>query len=254
MIDKSQSTLMRGFAIVEYVVSADRPLSSAYLAEALTLPKATVHRICQQLAAAGLLAREPDGKRFLGGSRLRKMALATLSNAVLGAHRHAILKALSDEVGETVNLTVMQGSEIVYLERVETNWPYRIHLPVGSRLPLHCTATGKLFLAYLPRARRDKLIGSLSLTAHTPNSITRREPLLEQLQDIARAGVGLDCGEYLEDLISIAVPVLDEDRAMYLALAVHAPAARKSLHELRQYFPAMRRAAGQLAAADGAAA
>ena len=128
----TQSTLVRGFLIAEKIVQADRPLSSAFLAEELDLPKATVHRICQQLEEEGLLQREPGGKRFTGGRRLRGLAMSTLSNSVIGAHRHSILQALSREVGETCNLTVLDGNEIVYLDRVETNWAYRIHLPVGT--------------------------------------------------------------------------------------------------------------------------
>ena len=90
----TQSTLIRGFTIVERIVQADRPLSSAYLAEELDLPKATVHRICQQLEDEGLLQREPGGKRFTGGKRLRNLAMSTMSNSVLSAHRRSILQAL----------------------------------------------------------------------------------------------------------------------------------------------------------------
>ena len=246
----TQSTLIRGFLIVEKIVQADRPLSSAYLAEELDLPKATVHRIAQQLEEEGLLQREPGGKRFTGGKRLRELAMATLSNAVLGAPRRAILKTLSEEVGETCNLTVLDGNEIVYLDRVETNWPYRIHLPVGSHLPLHCTATGKLFLANMKPAARRRLIDGLTLTRHTDQTITDPQALELQLQKIAEEGVGFDTGEYLEGMVAIAVPVIGEDNRMCFAIAIHAPSARKSLSELRQYLPVLRHAAARMAASE----
>jgi DNA-binding IclR family transcriptional regulator len=246
----TQSTLIRGFLIVEKIVQADRPLSSAYLAEELDLPKATVHRIAQQLEEEGLLQREPGGKRFTGGKRLRELAMATLSNAVLGAPRRAILKALSDEVGETCNLTVLDGNEIVYLDRVETNWPYRIHLPVGSHLPLHCTATGKLFLANMKPAARRRMIEGLTLKRHTELTITDAEQLEQQLARIADEGVGYDSGEYLEGMVAIAVPVIGENGQMCFAIAIHAPSARKSLDELRQYLPTLRRAAARMAALE----
>ena len=246
----TQSTLIRGFLIVEKIVQADRPISSAYLAEELDLPKATVHRIAQQLEEEGLLQREPGGKRFTGGKRLRELAMTTLSNAVIGAPRRAILEALSQEVGETCNLTMLDGSEIVYLDRIETNWPYRIHLPVGSHLPLHCTATGKLFLANMRPAARRRLIDSLSLSRHTDLTITNAEQLEQQLDKIANEGVGYDTGEYLEGMIAIAVPVIGEDGQMCFAIAIHAPSARKSIDELRQYLPIMRRAAARMAALE----
>lgn len=248
--DATQSTLIRGFLIVEKVVQADRALSSAYLAEELDLPKATVHRIAQQLEEEGLLQREPGGKRFTGGKRLRKLAMATLSNSVLSAHRRAILQALSDEVGETCNLTVLVGNEIVYLDRIETNWPYRIHLPIGSHLPLHCTATGKLFLANMKPAVRRRMINSLTLTRHTDLTVTEPDVLAEQLRKIAEEGVGYDTGEYLDGMVSLAVPVIGDKNQICFALAVHAPSVRKSLSELRQYLPALRHAAARLATSE----
>lgn len=243
----TQSTLLRGFQIVERIVQADRPLSSAYLAEELDLPKATVHRIAQQLEDEGLLQREPGGKRFTAGRRLRDLAMGTLANAVIGAPRHAVLQELSREVGETCNLTVLDGSEIVYLDRVETNWPYRIHLPVGSHLPLHCTATGKLFLANMRPAQRRRMVDGLTLKRYTDLTVTDRDTLDAQLDRIADEGVGYDVGEYLEGMVAIAVPVIGEDNRMCFAIAIHAPSARKSVNELRQYLPILRHAAARLA-------
>ena len=243
----TQSTLIRGFLIAEKIVQADRPLSSAYLAEALDLPKATVHRIAQQLEEEGLLQREPGGKRFTGGKRLRALAMATLSNAVIGAPRRSVLQALSEEVGETCNLTVLDDNEIVYLDRVETNWPYRIHLPVGSHLPLHCTATGKLFLAHMKPAARRRLLDSLTLKRYTDLTITDAAQLELELDRIADEGVGYDTGEYLEGMVAIAVPVIGRDGQMCFAIAIHAPSVRKSLDELRQYLPPLRHAAARMA-------
>ena len=246
----TQSTLIRGFLIVEEIVQADRPLSSTYLAEKLGLPKPTVHRVAQQLEREGLLQREPGGKRFTGGRRLRNLAMATLSNSVLNAHRTAILQDLSKEVGETCNITTLDGHEILYLDRVETNWPYRIHLPIGSRLPLHCTATGKLFLANMSPKTRHRLTHTLTLTRYTPLTITDPDKLEEQLREIAAEGVGYNRGEYLEGMVAISVPVIGEDNRMCFAIAIHAPSIRKSLNELRQYLPNLRHAASRLAASD----
>lgn len=246
----TQSTLSRGLLITEKIVQAERPLSSAFLAEELDLPKATVHRIAQQLEEEGILQREPGGKRFTGGKRLRNLAFSTLSNSVLTAHRSLILQELSDEIGETCNLTVLDGNEIVYLDRVETNWPYRIHLPVGSHLPLYCTATGKLFLANMKPAIRKRVLGSLSLVEHTDRTITDLAVLEAQLDTVSEEGVGYDNGEYLDGMVSLAVPVIDARGQMCFAIAAHAPAERKSLSELRQYLPALRRAAGRMAAAE----
>ena len=151
---------------------------------------------------------------------------------------------------QTVHLTALDGHEIVYLDRVETNWPYRIHLPIGSRLPLHCTATGKLFLANMKPKTWHRLIHTLTLTRNTTMTITDPDELEAQLHEIAAEGVGYDTGEYLEGVVALAVPVMDADDRIYFAIAVHAPSVHKSLDELRQFLPNLRHATARLAASD----
>ncbi|KXF82978.1 IclR family transcriptional regulator [Enterovibrio coralii] len=247
---ETQSTLIRGFHILEKIVKAEKPLSSVYLAEELDLPKQTVHRIAQQLEEEGLLQREPDGKRFTAGARLLDLARGTLKNSSINAHRYTILKELSDEIGETCNLTILDGYQILYLERVETNWPYRIHLPVGANFPLHCTASGKLFLADMKATTRKRLLKSMSLTRETSQTITDTVQLEAHLAKIAEDGVGTDSGEFLDDMVAIAVPVINNENRVVFTVAVHAPSARKTTEELRQYLPLLRRAAQRLAVAE----
>ncbi len=221
-------------------------MSSAEAAEAVELPKSTVHRMATQLEAQGYLQRVPGSKRFSGGARLHDLALAAVSNSVIGAPRHAILQSLSEEIEETCNCTMLDGSHIVYFDRVEANWPYRIHLPVGSRVPLHCTASGKLFLALMPRSQRDRMLQTLTLDRYTDQTITDPIRLNTQLERIGKERISIDEGEYLDGLISLAIPVFDEHERICFAIAVHAPTARRSVPELRQYLPAMRRAAAKL--------
>ena len=133
--NNAQSALVRGLAIIEWICAQDRPVSSAEAAEAVGLPRATAHRMAQQLEAQGYLQHMPGSKRFSGGPKLHSLALAALSNSVIGAPRHAILQSLSEEIEETCNCTMLEGNHIVYFDRVEANWPYRIHLPVGTHVP-----------------------------------------------------------------------------------------------------------------------
>ncbi len=239
---------LRAFSILNYVVESNRPVSSADLISDLGLPKATAHRLAGKLEEEGFLQREPVRNRYLAGPRLHDFALAILSNKVLGAPRHAILAALAAEIGETCNCTMMDGDSIVYLDRVQTNWPYRIDLPVGTRLPLHCTASGKLFLAHLPKATRDRLIYNVPLPRQTDRTVTDPALLEEELERIAVDGVGVDNEELMPGMVAISVPVYDESNRMCLTVAVHAPTIRKSLTELRQYLPALRRSAAALSA------
>ena len=243
----TQSTLIRAFLMLETMMKANKPLTSAYLAEDLDLPKATVHRIAQQLEEEGLLQREPNGKRFVGGLRLRKLATSVLSNSVMTASRHIILQSLSEQINETCNLTALDGNEIIYLDRIESNWPYRIHLPVGSHLPLHCTAAGKLFLANMNASWQQRYLRAITLNKYTDKTILDVEELRAQLKLITKKEVGYDKGEYIDGMIALAVPVKNEMGEVCFSIAVHAPSARISIEELEAYLPQLNEAAKKIA-------
>jgi len=241
-------TILRGLIVLEKVIQARRPISATDLIEELELPKPTVNRILQQLEEEGLLQREPVNRRYMPGPRTRDMALGVMSNRALGAPRHAILQALSEEIGETCNCTMLDGDHTVYFDRVEANWPYRIQLPVGSHLPLHCTASGKLFLAQMSATQRRRLIGAVPLKRYTDRTITDIAMLSEELKRIEGDGIGIDNEEFMAGMVAIAVPVFNDANEICFTVAVHSPTIRKPLEALRQYVPSLRRAAAAMAA------
>lgn len=245
----SHPTILRGLVVLEKVIQAQRPISSSDLTEELDLPKPTLNRILQQLEEEGLLQRDPISRRYIPGYRARDMALGVLSHKALGAPRHAILQALSDEIGETCNCTMLDGNQTVYFDRVESNWPYRIQLPIGSKLPLHCTASGKLFLAYMKPRQRQRLLQAAPLKRYTERTITDPELLAEELRRIEQDGVGVDNEEFLAGMVALAVPVMNPANEVCFTLAVHAPTVRKPLAELRQYLPTLRQAAAAMSTA-----
>ncbi len=233
---------------MEKVVEAQRPVSAAELIEELGLPKPSVHRILQQLEEEGLVQREPINRRYLPGVRAQALAFSTASHKVLGAPRHAILGALSEEIGETCNCTMLDGDHTVYFDRVESNWPFRIQLPVGSHLPLHCTSSGKLFLAHMNTRQRKHLITAAPLKRYTNRTITDPELLIAELKKIEAEGIGVDNEEFMAGMVALAVPVFNSQNEICFTIAVHAPTIRKPLEELRQYIPSLKRAAGAMAA------
>ncbi|CCN70314.1 IclR family transcriptional regulator [Vibrio nigripulchritudo] len=240
-------TIMRGFVVLEKVVQAPKPVSTSDLIEELGLPKPTLNRILQQLEQEGLVEREPVSRRYIPGLRAREFSLGIMSNHALSAPRHAILKVLSQEVDETCNCTMLDGDHTVYFDRVEANWPYRIQLPVGSQLPLHCTASGKMLLAHMTPKVRDKLVHATPLKSYTPFTLTDSNQLQEELDQIRREGIAFDREEFMEGMVAIAVPVRDKQGSVCFTVSVHAPKIRKSLEELRLYLPFLNKAANALA-------
>jgi len=128
---------MRLFALLEVIAAKDQRYSLQALVEQTGLPKPTLHRMLQQLEASGLLQREDDGRHYGTGTRLRRLAENLLLNDTHHGARHAVLRHLVEEVGESCNITALSGDEVIYLDRVETAAPLRFYLQPGSRVPAH---------------------------------------------------------------------------------------------------------------------
>jgi len=247
-VGKNSSPLLRGLLILEKVSTSSRALTVADLLEEVDIPKPTVHRITAQLEEAGYLQYEPNNKRLTIGPKLKDIGFDVLTNRVSGAPRHAILKALSEEIEETCNCAMLDGDHTIYFDRVESDGLYRIDLKIGSHLPLHCTASGKLFLAHMPANQRKKLISAAPLKQYTERSITDPVQLEAELKLIKRDGIGIDDEEFVPGMVALAVPVFNAKNEICFTVAMHAPAIRKSLALLRQYLPSLKRAAASMSA------
>jgi IclR family acetate operon transcriptional repressor len=119
-----------------------------------------------QLLEAGFVVRDTDERQFGVGPALRQLALDTLNHGSLRGLRHEVLADLVAEVGETCNFTTTDGAGVLYLDRVEAPWPWRLTLDVGAHVPLHCTASGKLFLAFMPERATRAVAGAPEAAAH----------------------------------------------------------------------------------------
>jgi len=245
-LDRSAAAV-RAFAVLDALAAADGPAALADISLQVGLPKPTVHRLLAQLESAGVVMREPQGKRFSVGARLSRLALQVLANSTQRGSRHAILRALVDELGETCNLTMLDGDEVVYLDRVDTASQLRVSLQPGSRVPVHCSASGKLLAALLPAAQRTRLLAHARLAPFTSKTLTTREALEAELARVRREKVGTDDEEYITGLACVAVPVVGADGRAIAAIAMQAPVARMPLARALGHVPRLRVAAADLA-------
>ncbi|WP_042882154.1 IclR family transcriptional regulator [Cupriavidus necator] len=248
---------LRLFGLLEVIAEKDQAFNLQALVEETGLPKPTLHRMLQQLEAAGLIQRNGDGRQYGTGLRLRRLAENLLLNSTSHGARHMVLRRLVEEVGESCNLTAFSGGEVLYLDRVETAAPLRFYLHPGSRVPAHCSATGKLFLAQLAPAQRQRLLGHVELERYTQNTLTDHAQLEAELERVKRDGYAMDDEEFLPGLlcIGVLVPAADGGKSN-LGLALQAPVMRVARDKVLQLLPALQRAAGALAAieADSASA
>ena len=240
------STIERVLDILDTVAASPKPLSATEINEVLNLPKATAHRLCSELEAQGYLLKRINGKSYQPGNRLYDVAVGVLANARFSASRHAILTALSEKVGETCNIAYPDGLYMAYSDRVETKAPLRLQFSIGMRVPLYCTASGKLYLSTLPRTRRKTVIGKLKLEARAKNTITDPDTLLAEIDQIEKTQISIDNQELYDDIIAIAVPITDKRGRFYSSLAIQAPVSRVSIDSSDLYVPLLLEAAQDL--------
>ncbi|MEO1161910.1 MAG: IclR family transcriptional regulator, partial [Pseudomonadota bacterium] len=200
-------TNLRLLMIAEIVADAGKPMTPSEINRQLGLPKPSIHRLCQTLLAEGYLTRDSDPRRLRPARRLRRMAAGLLSTSDTSIARHQALQDVARKVNETVNLVVPEDAGMRYLDRVETEWPFRIQLPVGTNVPFHCTASGKTYLASLPPQRRTQFVEMLKLEAHTGNTHTSVSGLLAELDKVARQGHSVDNEEFMDGMVAVAVPI-----------------------------------------------
>lgn len=240
------SSAERSLRLLTQLAQAGRALTLAELAVQLSLPKATTHRLCMQLLDRGMISRAMRGGEFVVGPALRQLALDTLNHDTVRGLRHEELTSLVARVGETCNLTTLDGASVLYLDRVEAPWPWRLTLAVGEHVPLHCTASGKLFLAMMPAEQRELLLSGLRLPRMTDNTLVSVSALRRECLSIAELGYALDREEFIPGLIALAVPVRDAKGGVAAALAVHAPLSRLSQDQAMSKLGLLRAAASRI--------
>jgi IclR family transcriptional regulator, acetate operon repressor len=244
------SPVGRQFAVLELLGANEHGLPLPALVQLTGWPKASLHRMLQGLEAEGLAQRSEDGRGYQAGQRLRRLADTVLMHSVHHSARRAVLRHLVHTLGESCNLTALNHGEVVYLDRVETAAPLRFALQAGSRVPLHCSASGKVFLSQMDAADRQRLLGTAPLQAHTPHTLTKKAALHAELEQAARQGHALDREEFLQGLLCVAVPVPHPSGRSRLCLAVQAPVMRLPPARASRVLPALRRAAAALASLE----
>lgn len=239
-------TNLRTMLILEAIGTHNEPLTAAEIGRIVGLPKQTIHRLCNTLIDEGFLVRAPGNGGLIPGRRARLMAAGTLHASNSHIARHQILKSLAEETGETVNFVVPENLGMSYKDRVETDWPFRVQLPVGSHVPFHCTASGKTYLASLRRSERQQLVNTLPLTAETKNTLSTPDALMDELRAIRWQGYALDNEEFIEGMVAIAVAIRDPQGRYIASLGVHGPVQRFALGQAESLAPALHSASERL--------
>jgi DNA-binding IclR family transcriptional regulator len=217
-------SVSRALHSLELIADAGE-LGVSELGRLLGVHKATASRLASTLAERGLIERDPDTERYRLGFGLIRLAGAAMAGLDLVRTARPVLEDLADRTRETVNLGVLSGQDVIYIDQatgtrsiVSVSW-------VGRRTPLHSTAAGKVLLTFAPRAERRRLL-SLPLTRETDRTITDVEELRAQLEQVRVRGYAQTQEELEDGLNAVAAPVRQADGTLAAAVSVSGPAFR----------------------------
>src|SRR3954465_14741955 len=253
-VDGHSQSLERGLAILSTFGSARPLLGVSALSREVGLSRSTTHRYVSTLAARGYLQQDAETRKYRLGPRVLDLGFSAINSMELRHISAPHLKALSDSTGHTVNMAVLDGADIVYIERCRAPGPPQIdlNLHVGARLPAYCTSMGKVLLAFLPPAGREAVLDGVELTRRGPNTITARRELLAELELVRERGFAVNNEELAYGLRSIAAPVRSQTGDVVAAINIAVHRSLVSMDELLEGLaPALVDTAAQIAARTG---
>jgi len=196
--------------------------------------KSTVHRVLNTLVHLGYVEQDRHTEKYKLGYKWLAVSSRLLSNLDIRKVAYPYLQELADHTGEVIHLVVLDGHEVVYIEKVEGTQTIRMHSQIGKRVPVHCTGVGKAILAYLPPATLKKVLSGCEWLAHTPHTLTTEDELLEHLKKVRELGYAFDLEENELGISCAAAPIWDYTGKVAASISVSGPTTRMQKERLEE--------------------
>ena len=244
------TALQRGLRLLHLFSESPRGLTAKQVAAVSRLPVSTVHRFLANLTTAGFLNRDAEGIHHLG---IACFSIGQAAAGQLDIRRLSLpyLRELNQQTRETIHLTLRHGAQAVYVEKLDSSEPVRIHSRIGATVPLYCTAVGKVMLAYLPPDEQERIFPQLDLKRLTPNTVGNLQELRTELYRVRKNGYACDLEEHELHIRCVAAPIWDHTGSVQCSLSITAPTLRMPVTRLRQLAPLIQAAGLKISAELG---
>ena len=218
------STVLKGLSVLEALACCSESRGVTELAKEVGLTKSNVHRLLQTLISAGYVRNCLGSGRYELTLKVWELGVGVIGR--LDVKRVAIehMENLARLTGETAHLSILDGCEVVYVDKVDSPLPVRAYSAIGGRAPAYCVATGKALLAYASKEVIDKV--SRQLRAYTPLTVTSPHEFQTELRRVREAGYATNKGEWREGVGGIAAPIRDSRDSVIAAVGISGPVAR----------------------------
>lgn len=219
------SSVSNALRVLEYLVEHGEGGVSE-IGRSLNLSPGTVYRLVSTLSYAGFADQNPENRKYRAGFKILEYANAMRSRVEFLDLAHPHLERLAERANETVNLGVLRGDDVVYVERIVSSQPVAVEVKVGSHVPAFCTAMGKVLLAHGENADRESYLDRLAELGDQSHTPPDKRRLAKDLQDVESRGYAEDNGEYSPDIMCVAAPVLNTRGMAIAAISASGPASR----------------------------
>jgi DNA-binding IclR family transcriptional regulator len=233
--------------IFEALSASPAGLQLREIAEQAAINKSTAYRFLAHLESEKYLFRDDSGA-YLVGPRLVRLGSGSTYQMTMRKISRPVLQDLRNKTGETVNLGILDGQDVFYVDVVQSRHPFRMASRIGTLRPVYCTAMGKTLLAFLSAQEEQHVLASLRFERFTSHTITKIEHFKEELAEVRRRGYGLDDEEATPGARCVAAPVLLEDEKVVASVSVAGPTIRIATHRISFFAEAVRAAAQTISA------
>jgi len=227
-------TLGKALEVLDLIAHSPRPLRFTDVLNQLDQPRGTLHRQISNLLEERLLDMNEDGS-YTAGIRLLKLAAKAWSQNSFRSIAEPHVRKLHEATGETVHLGLLNGIEVVYLDKLESNQTVRMHSQVGNASPLYCTGIGKAMMALLPQHIAEERAQQFEFKRHTPTTLYTPELLLAEIGEIRKTGISHDREEHEPGIRCVASALGNFDRGTIAGISVTAPAYRIPEETIREW-------------------
>lgn len=227
MATKKLQSLEKALRILKLFSSGKRDYRAIEISEELGYHKSSLQRLISTLVAEGFLERSLDRPaHYRLGVEILLLGNAAKDNLSLRSAAKPFLKELSKRTRETIHLSVTDDFRVYYLDKINSSQPIRIVTHIGQRIPIHTSSMGKSIMAYMSRHELDHGIAKHGLPALTPNTITTRKRLDEELERVREQGCAYDNEEWNVGVKCVGAPVFNENGEVIAAVSCSGPAQR----------------------------
>jgi IclR family transcriptional regulator, acetate operon repressor len=237
--------LDRSLALLGALARSEK-LTLTELSLRMGMPPSSAHRLLMTLQKHGFVEFDEASQGWMIGIEAFRIGSAFAQRTNLVEAGREVMRALMEETGETANLAIPDGGDVVFISQVETQNPIRAFFPPGTRVPMHASGIGKALLASLTRREVEAILTRKGLREFTPKTLTSPDALIAELEAIRRRGWSLDDEEHNSGMRCVAAPIYNAYGEAAAGISVSGPAARLPDPVIAELGPKLRRAAAEL--------